>query len=209
MISFQLNIRGNRFAYGSDFTGAVSITNNWYEPIVISEEGLCKGHILVNAEVTGDISRRFEKVVLTTTRPSQPIEPGHNYLFPVRLYSGPLKQLLLSHPQASLNIRFTAYLDPVTASDGNILSSIPGITPASIQIERPRTEITHDYLQNRFNSLSQGRQGPKIKTAQLLAGLLLESRITTNQQPDSAEEGQTSYQFTSNEQINTDRKSVV
>jgi hypothetical protein len=195
ILSFQLNVRGNRFVYGSDFTGAISITNNWYEPLVIAENGLCKGRILIDAYVTGDVNQRFEKLVSTTTRPALPIEPGHSNIVPVRLYSGPLKQLLLSHPQASLNIRFTAYLDPVATADGNMASAIPGIMPATVEIERPRAEITQNYLQNRFNSLSQGKQGPKIKAAQLIAGLLMESRETANH-------GQ-SYKFTSTGQMNS------
>ncbi len=201
MLSFQLNVRGNRFAYGNDLTGVITITNNWYEPIVISEDGLCKGRILIDANVTGDISRKYEKIVLTTTRPSQPIEAGRSVTVPVRLYSGPLKQLLLSHPQASLNIRFTAYLDPVTTPDG-MISAIPGIMPVTVDIERPRTEITSGYLQNRFNSLTQDKQGPKIKAAQLFAGLLMESRGMANS-PDSAQNGQVSYRFVSNDGINT------
>ncbi|MGB7581580.1 MAG: hypothetical protein WBL85_03920 [Sedimentisphaerales bacterium] len=209
MLSFQLNIRGNRFAYGSDFTGAITITNNWYEPVVISEDGLCKGHILIDANVTGDISRRYDKIVLTTTRPSQPIEPGRSVTVPVRLYAGPLKQLLLSHPQASLNIRFTAYLDPVTTPDGNMISAIPGIMPVIVDIERPRTEITQGYLQNRFNSLSQDKQGPKIKAAQLFAGLLMESREMANSPLDSTRNGQASYKFVSNEGMNTMLESAL
>ncbi|MGD0553223.1 MAG: hypothetical protein ABSB25_11340 [Sedimentisphaerales bacterium] len=209
MLSFQLNIRGNRFAYGSDFTGAITITNNWYEPVVISEDGFCKGRILIDANVTGDISRRYEKIVLTTTRPSQPIEPGRSVTVPVRLYAGPLKQLLLSHPQASLNIRFTAYLDPVTTPDGNRISAIPGIMPVTIDIERPRTEITQGYLQNRFNSLTQDKQGPKIKAAQLFAGLLMESREMANSPLDSARDGQASYKFVSNEGMNTMLESAL
>jgi hypothetical protein len=194
MLSFQLSVRGSRFAYGNDLTGAISITNNWYEPLVIAEDGLCRGRILINADVTGDLNQRFEKIVSTTTRPALPIEPGRSVLVPVRLCGGPLKQLLLGHPQASLNIRFTAYLDPVITAEGNTVSAIPGIMPATVEIERPRVEITQDYLQNRFNSLSQGRQGPKIKAAQLFAGLLMESRETANQ-------GQ-SYKFTSTERMN-------
>jgi hypothetical protein len=201
MLSFQLNVRGNRFAYGNDLTGVITITNNWYEPIVISEDGFCKGRILIDANVTGDISRKCEKIVLTTTRPSQPIEAGRSVTVPVRLYSGPLKQLLLSHPQASLNIRFTAYLDPVTTPDG-MISAIPGIMPVTVDIERPRTEITPGYLQNRFNSLTQDKQGPKIKAAQLFAGLLMESRGMANSH-DSAQNGQVSYRFVSNDGINT------
>jgi hypothetical protein len=176
MLSFQLNLRGNRFSYGNNFDGVISITNNWYEPLVISEKSLCRGRITIDANVTGDLNRRIEKLISTTTRPSLPVEPGHSTLVPVRLCTGPLKELLLSHPQASLNIQFTAYLDPVVTSEGNIVSAIPGIKPATVQIERPRVEITTEFLQNRFNSLSKGKQSPKIKAAQLFAGLLLESQ---------------------------------
>jgi hypothetical protein len=202
MLSFQLNIRGNRFTYGSDFAGAITITNNWYEPVVISEDGLCKGRILIDANVTGDISRRYEKIVLTTTRPSQPIEPGRSVTVPVRLYVGPLKQLLISHPQASLNIRFTAYLDPVTTPDGNMISAIPGIMPVTVNVERPKTEITQDYLQNRLNSLAQDKQGPKIKAAQLFAGLLMENLEMANSPPDSARDRQASYKLISSDWMN-------
>jgi HEAT repeats len=202
MLSFQLNIRGNRFAYGSDLAGTIIITNNWYEPVIISEDGLCKGRILIDANVTGDISRRYEKIVLTTTRPSQPIEPGRSVTVPVRLYVGPLKQLLISHPQASLNIRFTAYLDPVTIPDGNMISAIPGIMPVTVNIERPKTEITQDYLQNRLNSLAQDKQGPKIKAAQLFAGLLMENLEMANSPPDSARDRQASYKLISSDWMN-------
>jgi hypothetical protein len=148
--------------------------------------------------------------VFTTTRPSQPIEPGQNIVVPIRLYIGHLKQLLLSHPQASLNIRFTAYLDPVTTPEGNTISAIPGIMPVTADIERPGTKITQEYLQNRFNSLSQGnKQGPKIKAAQLFAGLLMESREIANSTPDSTNSGQTSYKFITNDQINTMLESAL
>jgi hypothetical protein len=175
MLSFQLNVRGNRFFYGNDLGGVISITNNWYEPIVISEDGFCQGRITIDVNVTGDLQTRIEKLVSTTTRPAMPIEPGRSILVPVRLYTGTLKSLLISHPQASLNLQFTAYLDPVATKEGNTVSAIPAMPPAIVQIERPRVEITMDFLQNRLNSLSKGRQGPKIKAVQLLAGLLMES----------------------------------
>lgn len=176
MLSLQLNVRGNRFSYGNDFSGVVSVTNNWFEPLVISDDGLCRGQVIIDAEVTGDLNRRFDKLIVASTRPTTPIDPGQNVLIPVRLFSGPLKTLLINHPQASLNIKFTAYLDPVIAPDGNIVSSIPGIKPVTAEIERPRVEITTEFLQNRFGSLSKGKQGQKIKAAQLFAGLLMEIR---------------------------------
>jgi len=201
MLSFQLNIRGNRFAYGNDFIGTISITNNWYEPVVFSENGFCKGQISIDADVTGDIKRHFDKLVSITTRPSMPIEPGRSVVVPIHLCTGKLRELLISHPQASLNIRFTAYLDPIASPDGKVTSAIPGIMPAIIDLERPRTEINQDFLQNRFNSLSQGRQGPKIKAAQLFAGLLLEN------QDDAA--FQTGYSFTTTQRMNSMLKSAL
>jgi len=176
ILSFQLNLRGNRFAYGSDFRAFISITNNWYEPLVISDDSLFKGNIRIDADVTGDLEGRFENLFTITTQPTQPIDPGRSILIPVRLYSGPLKGLLLGHPQASLNVQFTAYLEPIITNQGNVASSIPGIEPATAKFERPRVEITTEFLQNRFNSISRGRQGPKIQAARLFAGLLMENR---------------------------------
>lgn len=182
MLSFQLNTRGSRFAYGSDVDGVVTITNNWYEPFVISDNGLCRGRITIDVEVTGDLQARFERIVSTTTRPTQPVGPGNSVLVPVRLSTGQLKELMLKHPQASLTLRFTAYLDPVVTGEGDMVSAIPGINPAIAQIERPRVEVTTDFLQNRLSSLSKGRPGPKITALQLFAGLLMENLEMANQQ---------------------------
>jgi hypothetical protein len=176
MLSFALNTRGTKFPYGKDFSGVVSITNNWFEPLIISDNALCRGHIIIDAEVTGDLNARFENLISATTRPTRTIEPGQNAVVTVRLCSGPLKTLFVNHPQASLNIKFTAWLDPVIVKDNNRANSIPGLKPAIVEIERSRVDITSEYLQNRFASLSKGKQGPKMKAAQLFAGLLIESR---------------------------------
>jgi hypothetical protein len=180
ILSFQLNIHGNRFSYGSDFDGSLSITNNWYEPLVISEDSLCRGNIIIDVNVTGDLQARIAGLITTTVRPASPIEPGRSVVVPVRVCTGQLRQLLIGHPQASLNLQFTAYLDPVKTAEGDVISSIPGIRPSTVQIERPRVEITTDFLQNRLNLMSKGKQGPKIKAAQLFAGLLMENRETAS-----------------------------
>jgi tetratricopeptide (TPR) repeat protein len=182
MLSFQLNIRGSRFTYGNDIDGTVAITNNWYEPLFISDSALCRGQITIDVEVSGDLQARIEKLVTTTTRPTQVVEPGSSALVPVRLNTGQLKELLLKHSQASLNLRFTAYLDPVVTDDGDVVSAIPGVKPATAQVERPRVEITADFLQNRLGSLSKGNQGPKVKAVQLFAGLLMENLEMANRQ---------------------------
>jgi hypothetical protein len=177
IIAFGLNVRGNRFYYGNDITGAISITNNGFEPMVISENGLCKGRVTIDADVTGDLQAHFENLVSIITRPGEPILPGRSHIVGVRLSTGKLRDLLLQHPQAELKIRFTAWLDPATNSENETVSAIPGIKAETIDIERPRVEVTTDFMQNRFNSLTKGKQGPRVKAAQLFAGLMMESSL--------------------------------
>jgi len=176
IVSLQLSVRGNRFSYDSDFGGVVAITNNWSEPLVVTNESLLQGNIRIDAETGGDLGMKIPNLVTLRTRPSQPIEPGNSLLIPVQLYTGELRRILLAHPQASLNIQFIVYLDPVTGPGGNTTNRIPGINPAKVTVERPRVEINREFLQNRLNSLSWGRQGQKIKTCQLFVGLLTEQQ---------------------------------
>jgi hypothetical protein len=81
--------------------------------------------------------------------------------------------------------------------------------PATVDVERSKIEITQDYLQNRFNSLTQDKQGPKIKAAQLFAGLLMESREMANPTLDSTQKRQASYRFVSSGQMNTMLESAL
>jgi len=174
MISFQLGLRGHKFSYGTEFGATAAITNNSSEPLVISNDALVKGNIRVDAEITGDLQEEIPNLLSVRVRPSEPIGPGRSLVVPLTLETGTLKEILFTHPQAHLQIKFTAYLDPVTTKEGYTINSIPLLQPASVSAERPAVEITAGFLQNRLNSLSRGHQGQQIKTAQLFAGLLLE-----------------------------------
>ena len=204
MMAFGLNVRGNRFSYGNDITGAISITNNGFEPMVITENALCKGRITIYADVTGDLQAHFKNLVSITTRPGEPILPGRSHIVGVRLSTGKLRDLLLQHPQAELKILFTACLDPITNSESNMVSVIPGIKSATTEIERPRVKITTDYMQNRFNSLTKGKQGPRIKAGRLFAGLMMESSPTEKEYVGSPE-----YKPFSSDWLDTMMKSAL
>jgi len=182
IISLQLSLRGNKFSYGTGFGGSVAITNNSSEPLVISDDALFAGYVTVDAKVTGDINKEIPNLCSVRIRPAAAVEPGHSAVVPVHLETGPLRKLLMSHPQASLTIEFTVYLDPVLAADGKKVTGLAGIEPVTVTIQRPAVQISRDFLRNRFNSLARGRQGQKIKTAQLFAGLLLEEH---EMNPDS------------------------
>lgn len=182
IISIQLNVRGSKFYYASTFGGSVAITNNSSEPLVVSDDGLFSGNIRVDADISGDINKNIPNLISIKVRPASPIEPGQSMFVPLRLATGKLRQILLTHPQASIDIEFTAYLDPVTSDQGTT-NRIAGIEPAKAIVMRPAVELTAKFLRNRFNSLSKGRQGQKIKTAQLFTGLLAEQHAMANREP--------------------------
>jgi len=116
-------------------------------------------------------------------QPSVPIEPGKSMLVPVRLISGELKQILNKHPQASVDIEFTVYIDPVIAEDGSVTNRLADIKPIKLAVNRTGIQISSRFLQTRFNSLAKGRQGQKISTIELFAGLLAEQQEMANREP--------------------------
>ena len=183
IISAQLNVRGTKFSYGSKFDGTAAIINNSSEPLVVSDNALFTGSIRVDANLTGDLNKMFPNLVSVKIRPASPIEPGSSILIPLRLFTAELKQMLLSHPQASVDIEFTLYLDPVTTDQGRITNHIQDLKPATIIVKRPKIELTDRFLRNRISSLTKGQQGQKIKTAQLFTGLLMEQYAMANRKP--------------------------
>ncbi|GAG37227.1 unnamed protein product, partial [marine sediment metagenome] len=118
IISARLNLHGSKFSYGRKFDASVAVTNNSSEPLVIGDDGLFKGNIRIDADVTGDINRQIPNLVSLKIRPSLLVEPQRSILIPVHLETAELKQLLFSYPQASLDIAFTLFIDPVTTPDG-------------------------------------------------------------------------------------------
>ncbi len=181
-ISVQLNTRGNKFSYSRNFSASIAITNNSSEPLVISDDSLLKGNIRIDANITGDLNKKIPKLVSLKIRPALPVKPGQSIVIPVRLVTAELRQLLLTYPQASVDIEFTLYLDPVITEQG-VTNSLTDIEPAKLLINRQGVNLTAKYLRNRFSSLTKGRQGQKIKTAQLFTGLLAEQNAMANREP--------------------------
>jgi hypothetical protein len=183
LISVQFGARGNKLSYGNNFDVTVTIVNNSSEPLVISDDSLFRGSIRVDADVTGDLNLRIPNLVSTRVRTTLLVEPGRNLLIPLQLVTGKLGRLLLAYPQASLDIVFTIYLDPVVADDGGVANRIVNMMPAKLSVKRPGIEISGKYLRTQFNSISTGRVGQKIKTAQLFVGLLMEQQIMSGRKP--------------------------
>jgi tetratricopeptide (TPR) repeat protein len=182
IISVHLKLRGSKFSYGSKFGGSVVIRNNSADPLVISDSGLFKGNIRVDARIGGDLNKNIPNLVSLRFRPASPIAGGESISIPVRLVTGQLRQILLGYPQASLNIEFSVFLDPAVTNEGQISNRV-GIKPAAVVVRRPGIELGGKYLQNRLDSLSTGQQGQKIKTVRLVTGLLMEQQALAYREP--------------------------
>jgi len=182
-LSGRLDLRGDTFPYGSEFGGMVEIANSSTEPLVISDDGLFKGNIRIDAAVSGALNVSVPNLIFTKVRTALLIEPGRSVLIPLRLMTGELRKTLLTYPQASLDIEFTLYLDPVMTKEGGIANRLTRVKPAIARMKRPGIELTTQYIRQQFNSISQADVGQKIKVAQLFTGLMAEQHAFSDRQP--------------------------
>jgi len=182
-ISARLDLQSNAFPYGSEFTGTVVVTNHSSEPLVMSDDGLFKGNIRIDADISGDLTMKIPNLVFTKIQAAFLVDPNRSILIPLRLMTGELRRTLLTYPQASLSIEFTLYLDPVLTSDGAIANRLTQIPPGKTRIERPGIELTAQYLRDQFNSIAAEQTEQKIKTARLFTGLLMEQRAMSPGKP--------------------------
>ena len=183
IISVQLNTRGSKFSYGKEIDAAVAITNISPEPLVINDESMFKGNLRIDANVTGDINKYIPNLVTMKIQPSQPIKSNNSFTLPVQLVTGQLAEILLKHPQASLNIEFTVFIDPVTGQGLGVVNRLADSKPATTAITRPAVKITGKFLQNKLNALAKGRVGQKTSITQLVIGLLAEQDAMANREP--------------------------
>jgi hypothetical protein len=184
IISVEFGIRGNDFNYGSEFQGVAAIRNNSPEPLVITDDSLFTGSIRVDAQVAGDIRLKIPGLISKRVRTTLLIEPGRSMLIPLQLVTGQLKEVLTGYPQATLDIEFTLYLDPVVSPDGRVTNRLTYMIPKQVRIQRPGVKLTSQFLSDRLNSLvSPGRLEEKIQTAELFTGLLKEQYAFSNRIP--------------------------
>jgi tetratricopeptide (TPR) repeat protein len=176
MIQVQFSVRGKEFAFGSDIEGVVTIVNQGPEPLVITEDSLFNGGIRIDARVSGSLQKQIAPLVSQTVRTALEVQPGKSYAISVRLSTGKLREVLETYPQASLEIEFVLYVDPVVAADGSVSSRLVDLKPVTAAAKRPGVELTAGYVRNRFNAISSGQQGQRIATAQLFTSLLKEQQ---------------------------------
>jgi tetratricopeptide (TPR) repeat protein len=175
MISAKLNLSGSEFTYGGEFDAKLVITNASSQPLVVFDYGLFAGNIRVDAEIRGDITTTITNLISKRIRPSRAIEPGRYVSVPLELITGPLRQLLFTYPQASLEIEFIVYLDPVADTNAGVKNALWDIQPVKTVVKRTGLALSRKYLMQRLATLAGGREGQKIQATKLFVGLLAES----------------------------------
>jgi tetratricopeptide (TPR) repeat protein len=175
MVSVEFNMKGNAFSYGGEITGNLVIINKYTEPMVVCPDAMIKGNIRIDVKLAGDLTEQIPALIVKTVRPSYEIKPGNALFIPLRLDTGKVKFILDRHPQAQLNLEYTAHIDPQITANGQITNAL-AIKPAKVIITRHKLNLDTHYLQQRLDAIKKGHQGQKAKSAQLFAGLLAEQQ---------------------------------
>jgi len=178
IVKLKFSFKTSSLRYGHSFDGNLEIVNKRSEPLVFSDESMFKGYIRVDAEVTGDISVNIPNLIAKRVRPTTTASGKNQQInIPLRLTTGILRRLLIAYPQASLNIEFTIYLDPIVTATGEITNRIDTLEPLKEKFVRPGADITRQLLMRNREVLKNGQFKQKIRAGQLFAGLMLEQDI--------------------------------
>ena len=178
----KLQLSGGEVVYGAELGPRLVFENHSSAPLVIQDEAMLAGFIRVDAAVRGDITMDFPNLLSMRFRPSQPIMPNEHLFVPLDLRTGKLRQLLMAHPQASLEVEFTVYLDPVVAEDGTVANALAGTSPVTASFRRRGVSLTREFMMQRLDALARGQEGQKMQAATLFAGLLAEHEALTRGQ---------------------------
>jgi hypothetical protein len=177
MMDVRFSLRGTDFSYGNELEGVIAVVNKGVEPLIVTENSLFQGNIRVAARVGGNLTRDIPNLLSDTIRTDLSVLPGRSLACMRRLSTGELRSLLLTCPQAALDIQFTLYLDPVVTDTGQISNRLVDIQPVTISLKRPAVQVTGDYVRSRFNAIASGQESQKVLTSRLFTGLLKEQNF--------------------------------
>lgn len=177
MLDVQFSLRGTDYSYGSEIEGVITVVNKGSEPLIVTDNSLFQGNIRVSARVAGHLAREIPNLVSDTIRTSLVVPPGRSLACTQRLSIGELRNVLMTCPQAALDIEFTLYLDPVVTDSGQISNRLVDVKPVTISLKRPPVQVTGDYVRSRFNAIASGQESQKVLTARLFTGLMKEQNF--------------------------------
>ena len=180
VLSVKLDVSESELFYGRQLKADLVFANKSEETLVIGESGMLLGDIRIDAEIRGDIKARLPALCVKRIGLSTPIPGGQYASVPVELYTGALKKILLTYPQASVEIEFIAYIDPVIAKNGRVANGVYGLEPIRAFVQRDGVALTREYLLQRFDAISNGQMKQKVRAIQFFAGMLAEQYAAQN-----------------------------
>ena len=183
MFSAKLDFGGSEFSFGSDIDAQLVIFNTSKRTIVVSDSGIFKGNIRVDADLRGDINRKLPALAAKRTLPSKQIGPGEYLSVDLDLTGGPLGEILFRCPQASLELEFTAWLDPLVDRNGDVRNTLPDIKPVRRTIRRRPLELTRELLMQHLNALETGQEGQKTRASDFFTALAAEQQQMSRTKP--------------------------
>ncbi len=182
--SAKLVFSGSEFFYGNDFSPRLIVENMGSEPLIIGSGGLIEGRLRIDAALKGDLSVEIPNLLSKQFRPLRPILPGEHISISLPLDTGKLKKLLLTYPQADVDVYLTVYLDPVTKENGQVENGLKGTDPVRGQVHRSGIVLTRNFLMQRMDALAKGQQGQQLRAARLFSGLLAEQKAFETSKTD-------------------------
>ncbi|MEJ5259071.1 MAG: hypothetical protein WHS88_02650 [Anaerohalosphaeraceae bacterium] len=176
LVRAKLRMSGSDYPYGSDMPATVVVDNIGPRLLIVGPAGMLRGDVRIDAEVRGDLVQTFPSLVRLPLRPSLPIRPGQHAAVTVDLMTGPLRRLLRTYPQASVEIDFVLRLDEPDSQE--LGENNPLLRPAPVRqtVRRRGIALTQDFLIQRLSGLSRGKEGQKFRSAELFTGLLAEQQ---------------------------------
>ena len=183
MFFIAFNIRNRELPFGNDLDCAIAVKNDSPEPIVLSDDSVLKGNIRIDAVVNGDMSKDIPNLISRRIGNDEVLLPGKSKIVNLKLITGDLREMLLTYPQASLNINFTLYIDPVNTKEGKVSNRIAQLRPFSVTVKRPGVVTTTQGIKNLVDSISTGQIGQKIQSSQLFISLLKEQHAFSGRTP--------------------------
>lgn len=180
--SVKLMFNGSEFLYSDDFPARLVIENTSSDPIIISDGGVLNGNICIDAVLEGGLKVRVPNLYTTKYRPARPILPGKHHSIGLDLNRGRLRTLLLTYPQADIQINFIVYLNTLTSPLGSATpenqedNRLQETGSIQARIHRRGVALSRDFLMQRLTILTKGQTGQKYQAASLFTGLLAEQR---------------------------------
>ena len=182
VINVKFNSNGVEYGYNSDIVASIVVSNVSSDRLYVADGGVFNGNLRVDAVITGDLSEKFENVCLKEVIPGTLVEPGQSLFIPLKFTNLDFINFLERHPQASLEIKLIAYLDPFIQDD-KVYSSILDLGPIEYQIRRNDIRVTRKFLMQKLDTLAKGRTGQKLAALKLFAGLYHEQGLLGQKNP--------------------------